>query len=120
LGAVLLMLCLLLWATVSNLSQLLYVGNPLFGGLSGVVSAMFGARWVMGFLRPYDAALYLPRPLVVSILFSLIVFSTGISALMGVSVANTAHWSGLIIGLITGGILHLALPGGPSKNTGSH
>jgi len=109
LGGWLLLGCLLLWACVSNVAQLLYVGSPFFGGLSGVVTAMFGARLSLGYLRPSDPALFLQRPLVVSLFVSLIVFSTGIAALADVNVANTAHWSGLVIGICTGALLHLVL-----------
>jgi len=107
LGGWLLFVCLLLWAAFSNVAQLLYAGSPFFGGLSGVVTAMFGARLVLGYLRPTDPALYLQRPLIISLFVSLLLLSTGIAAFAGVNVANTAHWSGLAIGLVSGAILHL-------------
>jgi len=110
LGGGLLLICLLVWTAVSNVAQLLYSGSPFFGGLSGVVTAMFGARLVLGYLRSSDPALYLPRPLVISVFVSLILFSTGAAALLDVNIANTAHWSGLVIGLLTGALLHLVLP----------
>ncbi len=109
LGGWLLLFCLMLWAAFSNVAQLLHSGSPFFGGLSGVITAMFGARLVLGYLRSEDAALYMPRSLVISVFISLIFFSTGVAELMGLSIANTAHWSGLVIGLFTGAGLHLVL-----------
>ena len=109
LGHLGLLAALVFWALGSNVAQLLYGGTIFFGGLSGVVTAMFGARLVLGYLRPSDPELYLPRPLVISLFVSLIFFSTGISALFGVNVANTAHWSGLVLGAATGAVLHLVL-----------
>ena len=110
LGGWLLLVCLLVWAGVSNVAQLLHSGSPFFGGLSGVVTAMFGARLVLSYLRPADPLMYLPRPLVISVFVSLFLFSTGVAALMDVNIANTAHWSGLAIGIVTGALLDLVLP----------
>lgn len=109
LGSGWLLLVLVLWAVSSNLAQLLASSNAAFGGLSGVVAAMFGALVVLGYLRPQDPLYKLPQGFVPGMLVSLIVFSTGITELFGLHVANAAHWAGVAGGVVVGGLLHLLL-----------
>lgn len=109
LGSVALLLILVVWAIASNLAQLLASEHAAFGGLSGVVAAMFGALVVLGYLRPQDPLYQLPRGFVPAMLISLIVFTSGVTELFGIKIANAAHWAGVGGGLIAGGILHLLL-----------
>ena len=117
-GSPLVFFLLLVWAGFSNLAQFLYGGSILFGGLSGVVMAQFGARLVLGWLRPDDLQLRLHPALILSLGLSLVVFSTGLSALFGLKVANTAHWAGFFSGAVSGGLLHLFLSSGVSGSSG--
>ena len=84
----------------SNVAQYLWSGYAAFGGLSGVAYAMVGvglayARWGM---KP----LPLPPGLLPGLLVFLVIFSTGVTELFNLHVANAAHWGGLLTGLILG------------------
>ena len=82
-------------ATASNVAQLL-VSGPNFGGLSGVVYALVGCVWWLGWLKP-SWGLSLPKPIVGFLLIWLVV---GYLDVLPVSMANTAHTVGLISGCL--------------------
>ena len=82
-------------ATASNIAQLL-VSGPNFGGLSGVVYALVGCVWWLGWLKP-SWGLSLPKPIVGFLLIWLVV---GYLDVLPVSMANTAHTVGLISGCL--------------------
>lgn len=66
-----------------------------FGGLSGVVYALMGYCWLRGELDP-DSGVYLERGLIV---FSILWLVVGYYGLFGMSIANMAHFTGLLTGL---------------------
>lgn len=82
-------------AVVSNVAQLL-VSGPNFGGLSGVVYALVGCVWWLGWLKP-SWGLSLPKPIVMFLLVWLLV---GYLDILPVHMANTAHTVGLICGCL--------------------
>jgi GlpG protein len=82
-------------AVVSNVAQLLVTG-PNFGGLSGVVYALVGCVWWLGWLKP-SWGISLPKPIVVFLLIWLVV---GYLDILPVHMANTAHTVGLICGCL--------------------
>jgi GlpG protein len=82
-------------AVVSNVAQLL-VSGPNFGGLSGVVYALVGCVWWLGWLKP-SWGLSLPKPIVGFLLVWLVV---GYLDILPVHMANTAHTVGLICGCL--------------------
>ena len=82
-------------AIVSNVAQLL-VSGPNFGGLSGVVYALVGCVWWLGWLKP-NWGLSLPKPIIVFLLVWLVV---GYLDILPVHMANTAHMVGLICGCL--------------------
>ena len=82
-------------AIVSNVAQLM-VSGPNFGGLSGVVYALVGCVWWLGWLKP-NWGLSLPKPIVVLLLVWLVV---GYLDILPVQMANTAHTVGLICGCL--------------------
>lgn len=90
-----LLVILIVSAIVSNVGQLLITG-PNFGGLSGVVYAIVGFVWWIGWLKP-KWGLSLPNPVIGFLLVWLIL---GYADLLWVSMANTAHTAGLISGCI--------------------
>lgn len=95
-------------AIVSNVAQAL-VSEPvqgnlyLFGGLSGVVYAVMGFVWWLGWLRP-GWGVSLPNSIVGFMLVWLIL---GYADILWVSMANAAHTAGLICGCAMAGILSL-------------
>ncbi len=79
---------------VSNLAQYIWSG-PYFGGLSGVVYALFGYVWWRG-RQERQFAVQLPSGVVSMMLIWLLVCMTG---WLG-PVANAAHVTGLLSGLV--------------------
>lgn len=90
-----LLMLFILSAAVSNVAQLL-VSGPNFGGLSGVVYALVGCVWWLGWLRP-SWGLSLPKPIVGFLLIWLVV---GYLDVLPVHMANTAHTVGLVCGCL--------------------
>ena len=82
-------------AVLSNIGQLL-VSGPNFGGLSGVVYALVGCVWWLGWLRP-DWEIGLPKPMIGFLLVWLLI---GYADVLWISMANTAHTVGLISGCV--------------------
>lgn len=86
----------LLAAVVSNLSQYFQSG-PNFGGMSGVVFALFGYAWMQSRYVP-GSGLYLPGQ---TIFFCLVwLFACTVQEKM--AIANMAHGAGLAVGIVLG------------------
>ncbi len=99
-GSSLLLLFLILTAAVSNIAQYL-VSGPSFGGMSGVVYALMGFVWWLGWLRP-TWGLHLDKPIVGFMLVWLVI---GYFDILWVSMANTAHTVGLLSGCLLAWLL---------------
>lgn len=82
----------LLSAALSGAAQY-WVEGANFGGLSGVVYALMGYLWIIGWRRP-DKGLSVPRPLVIFMLGWLVLGF--IQPFM--AIANSAHLAGLLAG----------------------
>ncbi len=80
-------------AVSSNIGQLVMSGTN-FGGLSGVVYAVVGFVWWIGWLKP-NWGLALPKPVIGFLLVWLLL---GYADVLWVSMANTAHTVGLVVG----------------------
>jgi len=87
----------LLSAIISNLAQYMATG-PNFGGLSGVVYALFGYCWMLGKHKP-SLGISMP-PAVFG--FALVWLVAGYFEVLGMNIANTAHVVGLIVGCVLG------------------
>jgi GlpG protein len=83
------------FAAISNLAQYV-VSGPAFGGMSGVVYGLLGYIWIRGKCDP-GSGLFI-HPTTVSMM--LIWFVIGLTGILGV--ANTAHGSGLLVGMAWG------------------
>ena len=102
LGSVHLLLLVLLSALVSNMGQFVWTGSVAFGGMSGVIYALLGYIWIRHLLAP-DPLLALPKELIGFMLFWLLFCMTGVlDFLLGVGIANAAHFSGLVVGMLLG------------------
>ncbi|WP_273803881.1 rhomboid family intramembrane serine protease GlpG [Providencia rettgeri] len=88
---------LLVSALFSNWGQSLFSENN-FGGLSGVVYALVSYVWLTGERNP-ESGVNVPRGLMI---FSIIWLFFGYFDILGMHIANAAHTSGLIIGLLMG------------------
>jgi GlpG protein len=97
LGALYLSFFVLAVAILSNLAQYAWTGNPLFGGMSGVVYGLFGFWWIRG---KFDRSAIWPiNPTTVQIL--LIWYVLCLVGIIG-SIANVAHTVGLAAGIAWG------------------
>lgn len=86
---------LLISAIISNIGEF-FVSGYNFGGLSGVVYALVGFVWWMGYLAP-EKDLSLSKPIVGFLLFWIVL---GFANLLPINMANTAHLLGLLSGCI--------------------
>lgn len=89
----------------ANVSQLI-VSGPNFGGLSGIVYALVGFVWWIGFLRP-TWLISLPNNVIYFLLGWLII---GYFEILWVNMANEAHTFGLMSGCLMALIIHLGTP----------
>ncbi|MGR5066165.1 rhomboid family intramembrane serine protease GlpG [Photobacterium sp. DNB22_13_2] len=96
-GSAKLLQIFLISALISGFAQF-WLHGPNFGGLSGVVYALLGYIWWMGWLAP-QRGLSIPKPYVVFMLAWLVL---GFADVLGMSVANMAHLFGLLSGCALG------------------
>ena len=101
-GSLHLLLVVLLSALVSNMSQYVWSGSVYFGGMSGVIYGLLGYIWIRNLLAPHPL-ITLPRELILFMIGWLFVCMTGVlDILLGVGIANAAHASGLLVGMLMG------------------
>lgn len=97
-GAARLGVLVLASAVLSNTAQYLWVGPmSLFGGMSGVVYAVFGYVWIKGQFDPADGLGASSNAVTIMVLW-LFLCMTG---LLG-PIANAAHVAGLLVGMVFG------------------
>ena len=91
---------LLVIGVVSNVAQFLWAGPALFGGLSGVIYGFAGYCWLWSKLVP-DQRFNMPDSLFYALVAIMLVMMTGIFGMLGLGeIANTAHFIGLVSGLV--------------------
>lgn len=81
-------------ALLSGYVQAKFSG-PLFGGLSGSVYALMGYVWLRGERDP-ESGIYMQRGLMA---FAVLWIVLGFFNILGLSIANAAHVTGLLVGL---------------------
>lgn len=94
LGSGKLFVIMLISALLSGWMQAKFSG-VLFGGLSGVVYALMGYSWLRGERDP-DSGIFLQRGLMA---FAVLWLLVGYFGWFGLSIANAAHVTGLLVGL---------------------
>jgi GlpG protein len=98
-------------AVISNAAQYFMVGDN-FGGLSGVVYALFGFCWLSHKRYPQpQSRVLISDPLAI---FMLVWLVLGFADVLWVSMANWAHLAGLLAGLV------MALLIKPQQNQATH
>ena len=95
-GTFRLLILVLLAALISNYMQFLWSG-PSFGGMSGVVYALFGFVWMRGKLDPQSGFSLDPTTVLLMIGWLFACYF----GLIG-NVANTAHFMGILVGMSAG------------------
>lgn len=106
-GRVLLILVVLLGIS-SNCAQALVSQENLFGGMSGVIFGLFGYCWLWERFRK-TRLFALPKGVIGFLLIWLALGYSGILTIAGFgSIANTAHASGLVAGLLIAAIALIA------------
>lgn len=89
-------------AVASNMGQYLWTHSVRFGGLSGVIYGLLGYLWMHHWLAR-DEVYALPRELLGFMLAWLVIGMTGaLDVLLGVGIANAAHFVGLLTGMSLG------------------
>jgi len=102
-----LLLCLVI-ALVCNVSQFVYSGTILFGGMSGVVYGLLGFAWIAALLQPRWSAMRPMQAVLVVMLGWLLVCMVGLVEALGFGrIANAAHLAGLLSGIALGALFGL-------------
>jgi rhomboid protease GlpG len=98
-GSIVLLLLTLLIAVTGNVAQFFVTHAPLFGGLSGVAYGLFAYVATRG---QFDAAAVwqVNRAFSIAVVLMLVLMTTGITEMFGLSIANTVHWVGLALGVL--------------------
>lgn len=103
-GTLRLLILVLVSAAVSNLGQHYYDMRQIepgrllyFGGLSGVVYALFGYLWMKGQYEPEQGMILQPNTITIMLLW-LVLCMTGMVG----PIANAAHVMGLLVGITFG------------------
>lgn len=101
-GSLHFLLIVLISGVASNMTQYYWSGSIYFGGLSGVIYALLGYIWIKHKIVPHTFA-PLPNGLMGFMVGWLVLCMTGVLELaLGIGVANAAHLSGLVSGLLIG------------------
>jgi len=96
-GSAFLLVFVLLTGIASNVAQYAITGNPLFGGMSGVVYALLGYVWMQGRHNP-RFGFVLHKSTVIMMLGWYVLCWTGLAG----PIANWAHTAGLVLGVAWG------------------
>jgi GlpG protein len=94
-------------AVVSNMGEYLYgerfsPGEPhVFGGISGVVCALFGYIWMKGLYEPEQRMILHPNSVMLMLLWITLCMTGSFTSVIG-SIANAAHLAGLVVGVAFG------------------
>ena len=75
---------------------------PVFGGFSGVVYGLFGYIWMKARFQPELGLGIHPNTVIFMMIWLVLCMTPAIRYIFGVNVANAAHVTGLIVGMLIG------------------
>jgi GlpG protein len=75
---------------------------PAFGGMSGVIYGLFGYIWIKARFQPELGLSISPRTITILMIWFFLCMTPWMRLLIGTGVANVAHASGLIAGMLVG------------------
>ena len=101
-GSVRLLLLLLCCGVVSNMAQYVYTHHPFFGGMSGAVYGLIAYIIVVNKCSRHNQIAVPPALLWVTVVSMLLGFTGILDYIFGISIANWAHLSGFIAGIVLG------------------
>ena len=107
LGSGFAVLCFLFIGIFSNLVQYYFSSAALFGGLSGVAYGLVGFVMIMQRAFPEVSEWAVNRGFLMAMLGFLLLYSTGVTEIVDLHIANAAHWAGLVSGMLLAGMLVL-------------
>lgn len=118
-GRVQFLLFVLAVSLAANLGQLMWEGNPFFGGMSGVNYGLIGYIWLRQMLAPHPMLNY-PKALIPFLLVMLLLGVVGVlDIFIQGRVANAAHVAGLLAGMSWGALAGFYLARqGPAASQG--
>ncbi len=91
---------LLVVALAANLSQYLWQGPSLFGGMSGVIYGLVGYLWIHQRLLPQPVFAVPPGLIIFMLLWLVLCMSGAVNMFIDGEVANAAHLGGLLAGML--------------------
>jgi len=101
------LLFLLVIGICSNLVQYYFTSSALFGGLSGIAYGLVGFVIIMQRAFPGQSEWAVNRGFLMAMLGFLLLYSTGVTEVFDLYIANAAHWAGLVSGMLMAGALAL-------------
>ncbi len=93
----------------SNLVQYYFANAVLFGGLSGIAYGLVGFVLVMQWAFPDVSEWAGNRGFLIAMLVFLVLYSTGVTEIVDLHIANAAHWAGLVSGILLAGLMIVKL-----------
>ena len=115
-GAFLFIVFLVFASLSSNLMQYFIYGPSFFGGLSGVVYALFGYCFAWGRMVPHRK-FNVPEAIYLFMLIFLVLGFSDLFDLLGIGkIANGAHLGGLTFGLLLGSLFGRISNGAAGSN----
>jgi len=109
LGSGMALMFFLVTGVCSNLVQYYFTSSALFGGLSGIAYGLVGFVIVMQRAFPEVREWAVNTGFLMAMLGFLLLYSTGVTELFSLHIANAAHWAGLISGMVFAAILTFVL-----------
>lgn len=103
-GRISYLVLILALASGSNAGQYLWSGAVLFGGLSGVVYGLIGYVWIRNRIAPQPLLNVAPGVIYVMLGWLLVCLLGIVDLFIQGGVANGAHVSGLLIGMLAGAL----------------